>query len=119
MTPPQLHMHLQPSCKAGLFATKVVIAPGTHGADVTGMQGIGVKTPIAAAVAEATVGLARLEHMPNGGMFFIGMLSMMVAAGAPASNWFSGVTIKALGATPKLQVIMAPAVTSLGIGKRG
>lgn len=40
--------------------------PGIQGAVVTGMQGIGVKTPNAAAVAEATVGFAGDEHMPKG-----------------------------------------------------
>lgn len=31
---------------------------GAHGAVMTGMQGMGVRTPYAAAVAEATVGFA-------------------------------------------------------------
>lgn len=48
---------------------RTVGAPGAHGAAVTGMHGIGVSTPIAAAVTNATVGLARLVHMPNGMMF--------------------------------------------------
>src|SRR3546814_4595334 len=56
-------------------------APGTHGDVVAGMQGIGVSTPIAAEVAEATVGFASEVHMPNGMMFSIGTWSMIVAAG--------------------------------------
>ena len=92
MTPAQAHMHLHPSCNAGLLATKIVTEPGTHGAGMTGTHGMGVRTPSAAAVADATVGFAMEEHMAKGGMFLIGMLSMMVAAGGPASNWFSGVT---------------------------
>ena len=45
--------------------------PGAQGA-VTGTQGIGVSVPIAAAVADATVGLAVDMHMPNVGMFVSG-----------------------------------------------
>lgn len=64
----------------------VVGAPGAHGAGITGTQGIGVRTPMAAAVADATEGLAMLWHMPKGMMFTIGLLSMMFAAGMfPAS----------------------------------
>ena len=47
-------------------------APGTHGAEVAGMHGMGVNTPIAAAVAAATAGFAGDMHMPNGMMFAIG-----------------------------------------------
>jgi hypothetical protein len=43
------------------------------------MQGIGVSTPIAAAVAEATVGLAIDWHIPKGMMLTIGTLSIMLA----------------------------------------
>jgi len=50
-----------------------VAAPGAQGALVAGMQGIGVSTPDAAAVAEATVGLARDWHMPNGAIFTMGL----------------------------------------------
>ena len=38
--------------------------PGDHGVAIAGIQGIGVNTPNAAAVADATVGLAKLEHIP-------------------------------------------------------
>jgi hypothetical protein len=37
------------------------------------MHGMGVSTPIAAAVAEATSGLAGDIHIPNGIIFVIGM----------------------------------------------
>jgi hypothetical protein len=37
------------------------------------MQGIGVSTPNAAAVAAATAGLAGDIHIPNGMMFVMGM----------------------------------------------
>lgn len=109
-------MHLHASCNAGLPPMSIEVEPGAQGAGMTGTQGIGVRTPSAAAVAAATVGFAMDEHIPKGGMFLIGMLSIMVAAGAPTRVWFSGVTMSALGATPNEQLIIAPAVTSLGIG---
>jgi len=56
MFPPQLHIHLQLLSSAGELDT-ISLPPGAHGAAITGMHGIGVRTPIAAAVAEATVGL--------------------------------------------------------------
>ena len=40
--------------KAGIFATKTVGEPGLQGAGTTGKHGMGVKAPIAAAVAAAT-----------------------------------------------------------------
>ena len=58
------------------------------------MQGVGVSTPIAAMVADAVVGFARLEHMPNGMTFTIGTWSMMFAA-----NWLA--TFRDWSATPR------------------
>ena len=55
--PPQVHMHFALLISAGMFMT-FTCPPGAHGAVITGTQGIGVSTPIAAAVAEATVGFA-------------------------------------------------------------
>jgi hypothetical protein len=55
--PPQVHIHLALLMSAGIFMT-FTCPPGLHGAAITGIQGIGVSTPIAAAVAEATCGLA-------------------------------------------------------------
>lgn len=52
--------------RAGKGPMVTVGEPGIQGAVVTGIQGIGVKTPNAAAVAEATVGFARDVHMPKG-----------------------------------------------------
>jgi hypothetical protein len=45
------------------------------------MHGMGVSTPRAAAVAEATSGFAIEEHMPKGIIFTIGTWSMMLASG--------------------------------------
>jgi hypothetical protein len=79
---------------------------------MTGVQGIGVSTPRAAEVAEATAGFASELHMPKGGMFTNGMLSMIVAAGRLlVRQRFSGSTTSALGATPKLHIRLAPLQT--------
>lgn len=94
-------MSLHELLRAGLLAIITVGEPGAQGAEVTGTQGIGVSTPCAAAVAAETVGFAIEEHMPKGRIFFMGTLSMMVAAGRlPTMTLFSGVTTKVDGAAP-------------------
>lgn len=88
---------------AGLFEIITVGQPGAQGAGITGTQGMGVSTPSAAAVAEATVGFDRDWHIPKGIIFFIGILSMMVAAGMlDVSVIFSGVTTRDDGAMPNV-----------------
>jgi hypothetical protein len=108
MTPPQLHISFEVLLSAGWLPTSTVGDPTTHGAAVAGTQGIGVKTPSAAAVAAATVGFASDEHMPNGRILTNGLLSMMFAAGVPVMVRFSGSTTNVLGATPKLHWRVAP-----------
>src|SRR5580692_2578514 len=81
ITPPQMHINCDVLSSVGKFARRTVGAPGTHGAGVFGMHGIGVRTPKAAAVAAATSGFAGDMHMPNGMMFTIGTWSMMLASG--------------------------------------
>ena len=116
MTPPQVHINLQELFSAGLLPIITVGEPGVHGAVVTGIQGWGVSTPNAADVAAATCGLLKVVHMPKGITFFMGMLSMIVAAGTLlVVTRFSGVMTKALGATPKLQVACAPLQTNCPI----
>jgi len=99
-----------------MFAMSTVLAPGSQGAGVTGMQGMGVSTPSAAAVAAATVGLAIDEHMPNGGMLTIGAWSMMFAAGVPVNVRLTGKTTSVDGAAPKLHARDAPMHTCIAIG---
>ena len=111
ITPPQEHMHVEVLSRAGMPPIRTVGAPGVQGA-VTGMQGMGVRTPSAAAVAEATMGLAMDIHMPKDGMLTMGAQSIIVAAGAPTMVLLMGSTLRAAGATPKGHIIMAPAVTS-------
>lgn len=72
MSPPQMHWHVAVSFSAGGVAVGTVTEPVVQGNGVTGTQGIGVSTPIALDVAEATEGFARLEHMAKGRMFTIG-----------------------------------------------
>lgn len=77
--------------------------PGTQGVR-TGTQGIGVSTPSAAAVAEATSGLDSDMHIPKVGMLTIS-LSMIVPAGMPSIiTIVSGSTISEAGAAPKVHM---------------
>jgi hypothetical protein len=80
------------------------------------MQGMGVKTPIAAEVAAATVGFAIDIHIPNGRMFTIGTWSIMLASGIWSVNTrCTGNTTRLLGATPNVHVICAPMHTCIAI----
>jgi hypothetical protein len=116
ITPPQVHISFEVLFSAGILLSMTVGDPGAHGAGVTGMQGIGVSTPSAAAVAAATVGLAGLIHIPNGIMLTIGTLSMMFAAGILlVVTMLTGNTISELGATPKLHINTAPLQTCIPI----
>ena len=108
-------MHLHVLLSAGKFEINTFAEPGTHGAVVTGIQGMGVSTPKAAAVAAATVGFEGDVHIPNGGILTKGLWSIMVAAKGPPASVCPPGTSKALGATPKVQVIMAPTTTCCGM----
>ena len=94
-----------------MFAINTVGAPGAHGAGMTGTHGIGVNTPNAADVADATAGFANDEHIPNGIMFTSGLLSMMFASGVTVCVRFTGNTASVLGAAPKLHCNVAPIQT--------
>ena len=65
-------MHLHVLFTVGFPPTNTVGDPGAQGAAVTGTQGIGVKTPSAAAVAAATCGFAMEVHIPKGMILTIG-----------------------------------------------
>ncbi len=80
MTPAHRQFNVDVLFNAGMLHNRTVGDPGTQGAGVAGMQGIGVKTPIAAAVAAITMGFEGDWHMPKGGIFIIGTWSMMLAA---------------------------------------
>jgi hypothetical protein len=66
-------MHFDELLSAGIDPIRTVGEPGTQGAVVAGTQGIGVSTPLAAAVADATVGFATELHIPNVGILLIGI----------------------------------------------
>ena len=115
MTPPHMQVHMEVLLSAGMPPIITVGEPGTQGATVFGIQGMGVKTPKAAAVAAATVGLASDIHTPKVGMFTMGLLSMILAAGVPAFVLLIGSTFSALGAAPNAHIIIEPVVTRSGI----
>lgn len=81
--------------------------PGDQGAVVTGVQGMGVRTP-AADVAAATVGFEVDLHIAKGMMFVIGILSMMLAIGVAVMTILAGRTVMVPGAVPKLHLSIAP-----------
>ncbi len=113
-----MQLSLQELSSAGILAIMVLEAPGAHGATVTGMHGIGVNTPKAAAVAAATIGLERELHMANGKIFTMGLLSIMLASGILlVITRFNGSTINELGAVPNVHDIIAPIHTCCGIVK--
>ncbi len=72
ITPPHIHIKVDVLFNAGTEPSKTVGEPTIHGAAVTGMHGIGVKTPNAAAVAAATIGFDGVMHIPNGMIFING-----------------------------------------------
>lgn len=111
ITPPQVHMHVDVLLRAGMPPIMQVEEPGVQGDVVTGTQGIGVKTPRAAAVADATAGLAIDIHIPKVGIFVMGTKSMMFAAGAVALTLLTGNTFSADGAIPNEHIMTAPEVT--------
>ena len=81
--------------------------PGAQ-ATVTGVQGIGVSTPSANAVAAITVGLSIDVHMVNGGMLG-SILSIMFAPGDPATITVGSNTLSDDGKIPKVHVRIEPA----------
>ncbi len=94
---------------AGIVPSKTVGEPTIHGATVTGMQGIGVRTPNAAAVAAATIGLDGVMHNPKGKILTKGAKSIILAAGTLlVIARFIGKTFIVDGAKPKLHFNMAP-----------
>ena len=114
MTPAQLHMHLHVLLSAGFPPTSTVGEPGAHGAEITGVHGIGVNTPAAADVAADTCGFAMDVHIPKGMIFVIGMLSMIDAAGILLHITLAfGRTLSTDGAIPKLHINCAPEVTMI------
>ena len=114
--PPKAQIAFDELFNAGLLPIITVGDPGTHGPGTFGIHGIGVNTPIAAAVADATDGLDIDIHIPNGAMLTIGLLSIIVAAGGPpALTMPTGRTFNADGAAPNVHIICAPDDTRMPI----
>jgi hypothetical protein len=112
ITPPKEHTQVEPATSAGLPPMVVRGAVGIQVPAIAGTHGIGVSTPSAAAVAAATVGLAMLEHIPNGAMLTIGIMSAIAAAGRPSMvTLLIGRTLRVVGARPKEHCNNAPVVT--------
>ena len=111
MTPPHAHMHLALLMSAGMFIT-FTCPGGAQGAVITGTHGIGVSVPKAAAVADATVGLAKDWHIPKGMIFDMGAMSIILAMSIfPHFGRNGTLTISDDGAIPKLHCSIAPIQT--------
>ncbi|GGE40905.1 hypothetical protein GCM10010832_21220 [Psychroflexus planctonicus] len=100
-----------------LLAILVFFAPGNQVPAGTGIHGCGVNTPKAAAVADATIGLAIDIQFPNDGILTIGIMSKTVAIGFvfPVNVLFCGNTFIVFGAVPIEHDILAPLHTHLAI----
>jgi hypothetical protein len=114
MVPPKLHMHVEAASSAGTLSINTPGTPGIQGLAVAGTHGAGVKTPRAAAVAAATAGFDGNLHNPNGKIFAMGLLSMMLAAGIGHSGRFPA-TNKDDGTSPPVHINTAPIHTNCAI----
>lgn len=114
ITPPQTQFRQEVSFSAGKFDVGTVGAPATHGAGVFGTQGMGVRTPAAAVVADDVAGKASELQTPKGGMFTIGLWSMMFPASMKPDFIILGVAMKEDGAAPNVHFIVALVTTCLG-----
>lgn len=74
---------------------------GSHVPAGAGMHGPGVKTPKAAAVKAAVIGLARLLQTPNGITFKKGTKSIILPNGPHGPSNVEGMNTRGVGATPK------------------
>jgi hypothetical protein len=117
ITPAQMQLSVELTSSAGALHNTTVAAPGVQGAGVTGIHGIGVGVPMAAAVAAATMGFDGDWHMPKGGILSIGTLSRILAAMTLLVRTVLGVGFKTLGAMPKLHFILAPIHVCFGMVK--
>lgn len=112
--PPHMQVRQAVSFSAGNIEVGTVGAPITQGAGVLGIQGIGVNVPMAADVADAVAGKAKEEQTPKGGMFAMGLWSMMLPASMYPDFTIFGVAMKLEGAAPIVHFMMAPVTTCLG-----
>lgn len=112
MEPPYAHISFASLQKHGLFPASIFASAGIHVPAGTIVQGCGVNTPRAAAVADATWGFARELHIPKPAIFTGNPVSVIVAIGFPSAKtviW--DVTFNVPGAVPKGQISDAPDAT--------
>ena len=85
--------------------------PGVQGAEMTGTQGAGANIT---GGGLTVAGLAGQLHMPKGGIFPIGLKSIIVAAGFDATvTVVCEFTMRDDGAAPKLHWRLAPIHTQM------
>ncbi len=95
----------------GPVITIVVGAVGIHMPTGTGIHGPGVKTPSAAAVNAAVVGLHKLVHKAKGGTFKKGIQSVHAPTGIPHAIVIDvGRNVSGIGAIPKEHLAKDPVV---------
>ena len=111
--PAYAHMPLQSEARQGLPPMRTLGLVGIHAPAGCGIQGCGVRTPRAAAVAAATWGLASDVHSPKGPTFTSAEKSEMVPQGLPPAKTLAlVVTLRGAGAVPMVHMHDAVAVTS-------
>lgn len=110
-------MHLSPPHTIDPVFRRTVGFEDIHGDAMTGTHGTGVKTPAAAAVADATAGFERVVHIPHDITFISGTISDTEAAGIPQHvTKFVGNIFKVEGTVPNEHLHKAPQ-TATGISK--
>ena len=115
IAPPRAQGHVQLLVTTGSPPTFTLIEPGSQAVG-TGVQGTGVGVPSAAAVAAINAGFVGLWHMPKGGMFIPGTVSVTTAIGIPLPV-VGRIAVSVLGAKPNVQLNIAPLVTGIPNGK--
>jgi hypothetical protein len=112
IAPAKLQLRMQGAVRRGIPPKTAVGDPGDQGPAGVGVQGMGVKAPMAAAVAPATAGLARLSQTPKGRTFKNGVMFIMVPICVPPDAMGEGRNIREAGAAPMEQADMAPDTTT-------
>ena len=111
MTPLQRQLSMDVLLSAGKLLTSTVGEPGIQGATVFGTQGAGVKNTGGGLFVAGFVGLL---HIPKGGIFTVGLKSMIVAISMDVFTVPAGI-VRLEGATPNVHIIIAPPHTQMAI----
>jgi hypothetical protein len=111
IVPPHKHWQNAPTVSTGIPSISTVLG-ATQGSTTIGRQGAGVGTPRARAVSAITSGFIGDSHNVKGGIFTIGMMLRILAAGKSLAKTPSGSTINTDGATPKSHSISVPSVAT-------